>query len=164
MREVVDRYFGSELGADVAAMEVGDVVVQRTPRREGASVFAGRGEEEAPVWILVTRGRGVVSCSRLLYRVACAWAEDFAAADHLLRREFLEDLRAEVARSMDAEVRVEMWRVFTGGPGLPESATVRPAVDAPVALCAAEDRDAARALLEAGAREYGRMARLVARR
>lgn len=172
-REALDRHFAEELGADPAAMEPNDIAVQRTPRREGSASFAGGPEVESPVWVLVTRGRGVVSCSRLLYRVACAWAEDFAAAEHLLRGEFMEDLRVEVARSMDAQVRVEMWRVFMREGAVDGPSGVRlEVVTGPLgaggtplaALCPASDPAAARHMAEAGAREYGRLVRLIALR
>lgn len=165
VRESLDRLLSAETGVDLAAMEPNDIIVQRTALREGDASFVGRPEEESPVWVLVTRGRGVVSCSRLLYRVACAWAEDFAAADHLLRPEFLDDLRCDVARSMDAEVRVEAWRILVRDlPSAPDALSLTTAQSGPVVLCAADDRSAARELVAAGAVEYGRLIRMVARR
>ncbi len=171
-----ERFFSRETGVDLTAMEPNDIAVHRTPLREGATPFPGQPEAERPVWILVTRGRAVVSCSRVLYRVACAWAEDFAAADHLLRPEFSEDLRRAVARSLDAEVRVETWRVFLR-PGAPgelrwvvaegdRAGTVFAATEArgesAAALCPVQDRDAARALFAAGGRERARLSTLQA--
>ena len=165
VRESLDRLLSAETGVDLAAMEPNDIIVQRTPLREDSASFAGRPEEESPVWVLVTRGRGVVSCSRLLYRVACAWAEDFAAADHLLRPEFLDDLRCEVARSMAAEVHVETWRIFTRDrPDAPEVVSLTTSQTGPVVLCLSDDRISAHKLIASGAVEYGRLVRMVARR
>ena len=96
----------------MATVRPGDIAVVRAPREEDAA-----GEATVPVRILVAGGRAVVSSSRLLLRVATAWAESFAAPEYLLQPAFLEALQRDVARAMDADVRLRHWRVFVPGPG-----------------------------------------------
>ena len=106
------RYFSEAFGADPSAMEPGDITVVRCPWREEPDPAAGEVERTAPVWIVVTAGRGIVSTSRFLHRVVMDWAEGFAAPDILLQRVFVEDLRQSVVRAMSGQVHVRRLRLL----------------------------------------------------
>ena len=175
----VHKCFSELFEADVARLYAGETLVVRSVRREEA-----QGGVTTPVWILVTEGRGVVSTSRFLYRVVCAWAEAFAAPDYLLRPAYLGELQAAVSRALDAPAVVSHDRIFAPGgdfkagpktvlqplPGPPPSAVAgllaRAAREGvlPVFLCAERDHASANGALAAGCLEYGRMARFEVRR
>ena len=108
--EAAHKCFSELFEADVARLYAGETLVVRSARREEA-----QGGVTTPVWILVTEGRGVVSTSRFLYRVAGAWAEAFAAPDYLLRPAYLGELQAIVSRALDAPAVVSRERIFAPG-------------------------------------------------
>lgn len=175
----VHKCFSELFETDVARLYAGETLVVRSVRREEE-----QGGVTTPVWILVTEGRGVVSTSRFLYRVVCAWAEAFAAPDYLLRPAYLGELQATVSHALDAPAVVSHDRVFTLGsdfktgpktilqplPGSPPSAVAdllaRAAREGmlPVFHCAESDHASASGALAAGCFECGRMARVQVRR
>ena len=181
---MLDQHFADVLGADVGRAGPGEICVVRSARRESPEDDPGEGPT-VPVWVLVTGGRGVVSSSHLLFRVAESWAEDFAAPEYLLRSDFLDDLAAHVARAMDCAVRVTRCRILmpggtpsdyaldvhvqdirageTGPPRVP-SAKTAVQTQLRVLRCADSDYGAARSALESGYVEYGRTVRFEVRR
>ena len=171
-------------GGDVFAVAPGEIRVVRSPARETTDPNGHEVVRTTPVCLLVSAGRGMVSTSRFLLRIVAAWCEDFAAPDYLLQREFLADLAAEVSRRMDAQVCVRCFRIFVpcaeprGGASPARLVEVDSTtsgflrqVSAAVMegtgnllSCALSDRQAARALLGAECREYGRLALFTAER
>lgn len=177
---MLDRYFWELLGADVGSVRPGEIVVVRSPRRETPERDDGL---TVPLYVLVRNGRGVVSSSRFLHRVAEAWAEDFAAPDYLLQAAFLNDLHAAVERSLDAPAAVIHSRLFLrpdeeagerpvriveiepGQTRLEDAlGPLHPMEPLLVLACRESDRSTARAILESGYAEYGRTVRFEVRR
>lgn len=151
--DTLQQFFAQTLGADLGALGPGEIRVARCAAREDAESGPDGIERASPVWIAVGGGRAVVSTSRLLYRTVEAWAENFAAPDLLLRADFLEDLRRQVAQVMAGAVRIQRARLFAS-----VDAARNPDAT-PARQCLESDRDAAQRLIAAGFREKARIVR-----
>ena len=168
----LDDHLSSLLGAQIGRVRPGEIRVAITRDPEPVSDWGGE-PVVAPIRLLVCGGRGVILTTRFLAKIAEAWAGDFAAPDYLLRHEFLDELRASVATALEAEVTVASFRILAGsskGRPIPDlkggHALSLEAGSGGLSAIVVRDseREAARSLLAAGWREYGRWVQFEARR
>jgi hypothetical protein len=173
---VLDRHFSEALGADMGRLAPGEIRVVRAARREEAVGGPDNNLLMTPVWVLVARGRGMVSTSRFLQPIVAAWAESFAAPEHLLNPVFQKELMTDIERSVDAPVSIVRHRVLVASEGDRDLPRIVGAVTmkdyyselrdeltaaAPAVFCGDMDWPEVRKVVASGGCEYGRLVRFL---
>ena len=173
---VLDKCFSEALGADLDRVAPGEIRVVRSPQREKALQRPEGVTLMTPVWILVANGRGIVATSRFLQQVVTAWAESFAAPEHLLNPAFQKDLIEAIEKAQDGAVTAVRHRIFIPNaqdekvPRLVGSHKIQDffselwdelAAVAPAVFCGDTDWPEAHRIFAEGGTEYGRLVRFM---